>query len=116
MQEISDETREALLYVKKHQPVPIREFPFDISRFDYLVENEFIEKTVIRGKRYPDGYIENLGVKITARGRDALFLKRTVAKQARASLILSIIALALTFLVGFTPFADLLKDWISSLL
>ena len=115
MSEISDESRQALLYVKKHQPVPIYEIPFDISRFEYLLENGFIEKTVIRSKRYPDGHVENLGIKITACGRDALFLKRTVVMQARISLIISISALAISFLVAFTPFADWCRAWFSSI-
>lgn len=115
MQDITPDTRRALLYVKKHGPVPMYEIPFEMTRLDSMMESNYVYKVVIKTKYYPDGYAEHFGIKITSDGKDALFRSKSLHKEMIINRILSITALVISALIAFTPFSDWCRSWISSL-
>lgn len=115
MQPITPDTRRALLYVKKHGPVPMYEIPFEISRLDSMLESNYVYKIVIKPKSYPDGHTEYFGIKITADGKDALFRSKDLRKEMTINRIISIAALVISTLIAFTPLADWCQSWLSSL-
>jgi hypothetical protein len=105
----------ALRYVQKHTVVPLHQFPYGSFRCDSLIEKQYLLKISIPPKTYSDGYVEYYAVKLSPKGEDALDLSRISNNEARIALILSILALFFTFITAFTPFADWLKGWLSSL-
>lgn len=54
--------------------------------------------------------------RITEEGKAFLYEKRHANRRANIALAISVIALVLSLLTAFTPFADWCKVWISSLL
>lgn len=53
--------------------------------------------------------------RITEKGKAILYMTKNVAVKANFAIVLSILALAISFLVAFTPFADWSRAFIEGL-
>ena len=116
MSRLPPKEKRALRYVQKKSVVPLHEFPFGSFRCVALIEKEYLLKISIPPKQYKDGYTEYYAVILSPEGEDMLDVNRISKIEARIALVLSIIAIAFTFITAFTPLADMCKEWIMSIL
>lgn len=54
--------------------------------------------------------------RITEKGKAVLYERGDIKRRANIAIILSVIALVISFLVAFTPFADWSRAWIESVI
>ena len=115
MSRLAPREKRALQYVRSKGIVPLYEFPFGSFRCEYLIEKKYLLKISIPPKQYENGYTEYFAVRLSPEGEDILDSSRISKIESRIALILSMIAIAFTFITAFTPLDEWCHSWISSL-
>lgn len=82
-----------------------------IKIVEYLITNKLIDFSI---KKTDKGcaYL----VTTNEHGKAVLYEKSTVERRANVAIVLSVIAIVISFLTAFTPFSDWSKEWIESLI
>lgn len=78
---------------------------------NHLINNHVIDITV--SERDGEFYYH---VTTTEKGKAVLYERSDAIRRANIAIFLSVIALVISFLVAFTPFADWSRAWIESVI
>lgn len=99
------------LLQKTKKKTVIRTDKYDIKDLEYLRSLDLI--TAISCDKKDDYFYQAF---ITEKGKAVLSERLHSNRRANIALVLSILALLVSFLVAFTPFAEWSQDWISTLI
>lgn len=87
----------------------VRTDPAAIDDIEYLRANGLV--LVTKCEKSGDYYYHPT---ITEKGKAFLYERKYANRRANIALVISVIALAISLLTAFTPFADWCKAWINS--